>query len=155
MLKNHLRTHEKRYPCNECGKYFRTNVDLKIHMRSHTNERPYVCEVEVIFFFLKIFLFSFSFFLKKNFSFQNCGKAFKTSSAVVNHRAIHSSIKAFHCSHCSYKGATKANLKIHFRRHTGIKAYECEYCSFKFSTASNKQKHIRNIHKGLKTQQVI
>ena len=31
--------------CDVCEKRFRTSVNLKNHMRIHTNERPYECDV--------------------------------------------------------------------------------------------------------------
>lgn len=33
------------YQCEQCCKWFRVKTSLAIHMRSHTNERPYSCEV--------------------------------------------------------------------------------------------------------------
>lgn len=33
------------YQCEQCCKWFRMKTSLAIHMRSHTNERPYTCEV--------------------------------------------------------------------------------------------------------------
>lgn len=62
--KQNLQADQKTRPtCSICSKEFKRNYDLKIHMASHTKERPFDCK--------------------------DCGKRFKTSKTLKQHQYVH------------------------------------------------------------------
>jgi len=46
-MKIHLRTHTEEWPfkCDVCKKSFRQTSNLKLHLRTHTGEQPFTCDV--------------------------------------------------------------------------------------------------------------
>lgn len=78
-----------------CGKTFTTRSDLKKHVRTHTNERPYECKQ------------------------RGCGKAFMISHHLKNHYKSHSDHRPFECAEpgCEQGFKSKYALKNHEKKH--------------------------------------
>ncbi|CAL8390213.1 unnamed protein product [Boreogadus saida] len=95
----HMRTHtdKKPYGCDQCMKRFSLKGELKTHMRTHTGEKPYRCD--------------------------QCKKCFTKRSNLKTHMMTHTGEKPYKCDQCVKCFTERSNLKTHMRTHTGEKPY--------------------------------
>lgn len=84
---------KKPYSCDDCGKSFLWNSELKRHRRVHTGERPYICG--------------------------ECGNCFGRQSTLKLHQRIHTGEKPYQCGHCGKCFRQSSNLHQHHRLHHG------------------------------------
>ena len=111
-----------------CTKTFNRPARLTAHLRSHTNERPYVC------------------------NYEGCDKAYLTDKHLQTHiKGSHTHERSYHCDWegCNKSFLTSTRLKRHKEAHKGHERFRCVAyppCNQTFRKHQTLQRHIRSEH---------
>ncbi|XP_015180595.1 PREDICTED: uncharacterized protein LOC107068571 [Polistes dominula] len=104
--------------CPHCPKRFVNQLRLKTHMISHSEERPYTCEI--------------------------CGFNLKTKIQLIkHHQNRHSDERPLQCRYCPWRCKQVSALVCHERTHTNERPYSCSVCRQRFKYLGDKNKHER------------
>ncbi|KAI5645655.1 zinc-finger double domain-containing protein [Phthorimaea operculella] len=124
----------KRYMCDVCGHTTRQYANLMVHMRTHTQEKPYECP--------------------------HCDRRFSMPSNRDRHIVVHTGEKKFQCQHCSRRFTQSSAVKLHIQTvHLKIpyapwdkknrkrrKKFQYQHCSRRFTQSSAVKLHIQTVH---------
>lgn len=144
VLPNHIRKRKLRLKtgpiqCLLCDRTLSCHSAFELHMRSHTKERPYTCDI--------------------------CKKSFSTKHIMKTHILKHYGIKEnrkpkkasdkrsnrpkkspYQCTTCGQMTASRSAMEDHMRTHTGEKPFTCELCGNKYRLKGTLQRHMHSRH---------
>ncbi|KAF7689178.1 zinc finger protein 235-like isoform X1 [Silurus meridionalis] len=154
-LKVHMKSHsgDKPFRCELCGNCFKTKGNLKCHQSIHTGQRPFRCAYCQMCFYHKTHLKKHErvHTNEKPYVCSVCEKGFITVSALKQHQRVHTGEKPYSCSYCDMTFGQKVNRDRHERTHTGEKPFLCDHCGKGFSDPRHFYTHKR-IHVGEKRE---
>lgn len=107
------------FKCAECEKVCRTKKLLKYHLMSHSNLRPYSCDL--------------------------CSKSFKHRYEVNVHKRTHSK-PTFQCEICSKMFIHKSHLNVHRKKHLNKFVAFCNECNKGFVSEFDYKRHVNVRH---------
>ncbi|XP_010902775.2 zinc finger protein 572 [Esox lucius] len=130
----------KDYYCLECSYRSSNSYNLKLHERTHTDERPYACPKCRASFRTQSHL-------NRHITHVDCSARLQRvdgqpQKCVVRQRR--GEVAELRCESCDYSTAQSYNMKVHQRIHTDERPYRCDICDAAFRTSSHLHRHTRN-----------
>ncbi|KAL1416953.1 hypothetical protein MTO96_027346 [Rhipicephalus appendiculatus] len=141
---------KKTHQCTYCPYIAKDKTHVTRHERSHTGDRPYVCQVCLRGFGRSDLLYTHlnTHTSETPYKCAVCGQGFRSSSALSDHKLKHldATARPHRCPECGKTFPRKCHLNEHLVTHTGEKKHACGVCGRKYARSSALKKHEREVH---------
>lgn len=98
--------------CEECGKILRNKYNLRVHLKSHSQEKPFSCSL--------------------------CSRQFKWKHMLQNHLRVHTKEQPYSCSSCQRSFTQLADKNRHELSHSKAYPLRCSVCGKGFPAGRKK-----------------
>jgi len=145
-----LKHKDQTFPCQECGKNFISEDNLKVHLSAHKKkgEMLAVCDHCAANFTSQDQLNKHikKYHKEMTFSCKDCDMFFLTMTRLDRHVINNHSENLFQCNECQASFSTESKVKIHKKMvHSGIR-HACPICGSTFSSKWGLLRHAKNAH---------
>lgn len=129
-----VHSENQQLPCYICNKTFKNERYLKIHLKTHTDQRTFYCTHCSKQFTSKgnLMVHMVGYHSgTKSFKCKYCPMAFKFRGSLWRHMKDHKDKPhpiVFSCERCGESYQTKAELAMHKRKHIKDNIFECDIC---------------------------
>lgn len=144
---------ERRFSCPHCSLVNYSKYNLMIHIRTHTNEKLYECDICPMKYSQAFTLKEHKLRHEKSLSTSDeilqcpvCQKTFPDGEYLRVHRKEHKIGKFYKCSICLFTTKWSVSFKNHIKIHKKRDVYVCNECGRSLKHKKSLRKHLVQFH---------